>query len=71
MEESSEKRVDNSTIQAIEQAFNPQLVVDKIEIKIKIDFLNLWSPYRLIFSKKKKTHDVVHKIKTLSKLKIK
>lgn len=54
MEESSEKRVDNSTIQAIEQAFNPQLVVDKIEIKIKIDFLNLWSPYRLIFSKKKK-----------------
>lgn len=70
MEKSSQKRVENNTIQAIEQAFNPQLVVDKIEIKIKIDFLNLWSPYRLIFSKKK-THDVVHKIKTLSKLKIK
>jgi hypothetical protein len=41
MKESSQKRVENNTIQAIEQAFNPQLVVDKIEIKIKIDFLNL------------------------------
>jgi hypothetical protein len=52
MEKSSQKRVENNTIQAIEQAFNPQLVVDKIEIKIKIDFLNLWSPYRSNFSQK-------------------
>jgi hypothetical protein len=41
MEKSSQKRVENSTIQAIEQAFIPQLVVDKIEIKIKKYSLNL------------------------------
>lgn len=41
MEESSEKRVENSTIHTTEQAFNPQLDVNKIEIKIKKYSLNL------------------------------
>lgn len=41
MEESFQKRVENSTIHTTEQAFIPQLVVDKIEIKIKKYSLNL------------------------------